>query len=357
MTNIINPETIQKYLKKFVVGQDEFIKALSSVAWIHQVNVDRKEKGLPAINNNTLVIGPSGCGKTYSIKKLAEVLNVPFIEIDGSKLQGNNYRGCMHVYDIFNSFIGSIEQEELERAIVFIDEFDKTLDVYEYKTHGSRHVQRDLLKVFEQGDVTNERGCTVDLSSVTFICAGSFYETIDGGGIAETKMGFGNNNNSMEKVYEEITADDLIDLGHLPELIGRFARIITLNMLSKEDITGILKKNDSLLSSFISIANSMNVDITVNDNYYSYLANNCCIEKMGFRSVNKLISSSIDELILLINMKGTSSINIDYKDNNIVYSCYDANNKLINKKIVEINKKKSIKTKRNVVSKQYLELA
>lgn len=319
-----NIKDIQNELKKYVFGQDDLIKSLSVIAWTHQANQDRKNRGINPINNKTLIIGPSGCGKTYSVKKLASILGTKFIEIDCSKLQGNNYTGVYHSYDMFDSAIATYGHEAVENGIIFLDEFDKTLDVYSFKRYGSRHVQRDLLKIFEGDNIETKNHGTLNTQYMTIICAGSFYEGADASMYNDcakvTKMGFSQNNDSSDAndhVKFNFTIDDLIGMGHLPELMGRFARIVNMNMLTDKDIVSILKNGENQIREYKDQFFSMGIDLDFTDNYYNYLSKNVSISKTGFRDVNKLICDDIDDIIIRLNSKIVKNVIVDVKKNDI----------------------------------------
>ena len=328
---------IQNELKKSVFGQDELIRSLSVIAWTHEANQMRKRKNLEPINNKTLIIGTSGTGKTYSVKKLAELLNVPFIEIDCSKFAGTSYVGCHHVYDMFNEPIARYGKENVEKAIVFLDEFDKTLDINAYRTTGSRFIQRDFLKLFDKNsgrqsifDMSTRKSDSIDTTYITFICAGSFYETMDSNNVIDGtvgKMGFGSSDS--KETSRKIEYKDLIAMGHLPELMGRFSRIVNTNELSADDIYNILKNGDSEINIYIDQLKEMGIKLEYSDAYYKYLAESVSSGLTGFRDVDKLICNDIDVIISRIGDKNISRIKVEYKDNTVCIKFLDSKNKAI----------------------------
>ena len=60
---------------------------------------------------------------------------------------------------------------------------------------------------------------------------------------SETSLGFGNN--ITPKQYNEITVQDIISFGMIPELIGRFPNLISMNTLTLEDYIKILNSKDA----------------------------------------------------------------------------------------------------------------
>lgn len=334
--NSIEINDIQNQLKKSVFGQDELLKTLSVIAWTHEVNMERKLQNKEPINNKTLIVGSSGTGKTFAVKKLAELINVPFIEIDCSKINGNNYVGCNHVYDIFNEPVQRLGKSAVEHAIVFFDEFDKTLDVYNYKKYGSNIVQRDFLKLFDKNsgeqsvyNISTRSSDTIDTTYMTFICAGSFYETMNASSDKEqpNKMGFGVNTNQNKK---EITFNDLISMGHLPELMGRFSRIINMNLLSENDIYNILTKGESQITIYKELLKEKDIDLNYSNEYFRYLSKNISLNKTGFRDVDKLICNDIDDIIVNLN-DSVKKVIVDIKNNSIMIDFLNNRNRSVNK--------------------------
>ena len=43
--------------------------------------------------NNIMMVGPSGSGKSYIIKKVSELLNVPFVSVDATAMTAAGYTG------------------------------------------------------------------------------------------------------------------------------------------------------------------------------------------------------------------------------------------------------------------------
>lgn len=353
-TKTLRPVDIENELKKSVFGQDEYIKKLSLIASRHMTNIDLVRNGLEPVNNNALVIGPSGSGKTFAIKKLAEYINVPFIEIDGSTLQSNNYVGQLHVRTMFNNARDSIGVDKIEKAIVFIDEFDKTLDVYAKKMTGAHMVQRDLLKLFENNhmfvastSVKDGDDYTIDTSCITFICAGSFDEayiafTGHNRVITKNKMGFGINNSQDSKdIKTELDAQDLIDLGNLPELIGRFTSIININSLSSDDIFNIYKYGkDSSINKYKSYLKLSGVDLDIGDSYYRYISDNIKADGTGFRGAEKLVTKTFDEIIYTVkNDSSIKKVSINYdNDNDKLILDYTNDKDIKNISLIDSNK-------------------
>lgn len=345
--NNLKPIDIENELKKYVFGQDEYLKKLSVFACKHMDNIRFVKQGAEPINNNLLVVGGSGCGKTYALKQLAKLIDVPFIEVDGSALQSNNYRGQMHARSIFNEALQRYGTERVKKSILFIDEFDKTLDVYALNTTGSHMVQRDLLKLFENGpkypvgDIDG-RGINVGLEEVGFldtraisiVCAGSYAESYyayqgDEKQEVNNKIGFDVNNN-LEKPKNNkktLDAEDLIRLGNLPELIGRFSTIVNVNSLTKEDMVNILTSaKGTTLGKYIDALSLSNVSTKFSTEFCKKIVDYVQDDNTGFRGADKILNHVFETVIY--DVKNNSNINKVYLDciNNDVTVTYKFSN-------------------------------
>ncbi len=88
------PKTIVQELDKYIVGQKEAKKAVA----IALSNRERRRKLPPEIRSdvipkNILMIGPTGVGKTEIARRLAAMINAPFIKVEATKFTEVGYVG------------------------------------------------------------------------------------------------------------------------------------------------------------------------------------------------------------------------------------------------------------------------
>lgn len=89
--NTFTPQTLFDKLSKTIVGQDGYLQALSTAAWLHSQRYQYFMHAGEAIEKpkqNILVIGGSGTGKTLAVQTLGDLLNLPVIIEDASLLTG-----------------------------------------------------------------------------------------------------------------------------------------------------------------------------------------------------------------------------------------------------------------------------
>jgi ATP-dependent HslUV protease ATP-binding subunit HslU len=90
----LKPKEIVKELNKYIISQDKAKKAVAIALrnrWRRQnVPEDLKDEILP---NNIILIGPTGVGKTEISRRLANLVNAPFIKIEATKFTEIGYVG------------------------------------------------------------------------------------------------------------------------------------------------------------------------------------------------------------------------------------------------------------------------
>ena len=259
------PINIKRFLDREVIGQDKAKKTLAVAVYNHY---KRLTNGSNVIKkSNILMLGPSGTGKTLLAQNLAKVLNVPFTIADATSITQAGFVGD-DVESILTRLIdaagGDIERAEM--GIVFIDEIDKLSRKSENpsitRDVSGEGVQQALLKIIEGALVSAPAGGgrkhpmadnpMIDTSNILFICGGAF----EGLKIAteERKNSIGFGAEQIQEEYHEgafdneVTQDDLIRYGMMPELLGRLPIIVSLDELTQEDLMRILTEPESALT-------------------------------------------------------------------------------------------------------------
>ena len=260
------PREIYANLDAYVVGQDRAKKILSVAVYNHYKRI-RSGFHSPSVEiqkANILLIGPTGCGKTLLAETLARTLDIPFAVCDATSLTESGYVG----EDVENILLRLIQSAEwdiprAERGIIYIDEMDKiarkegvnrsiTRDV------SGEGVQQELLKIIE-GCVANvppqggrkhphQEFLQIDTSNILFICGGAFdgleqvVEKRSNSGNA--KLGFlaggRSDQESSSNVMANVTPDDLLEFGFIPEMVGRLPVTVTLEHLDRDSLVRVL---------------------------------------------------------------------------------------------------------------------
>ena len=274
-------------ISKTVIGQNNLFLVLLSI-YLYLKNV---ADGRTA-NNNVLISGPSGCGKSESFRALKRYFKqyIPRLTlclIDTTKITSEGYIGHNTSYII----------QEIKRngsngiGIVFLDEFDKR--IIPDMNHGENvnaAIQAQLLTAVE--------GCMldgVDTTKTLFVGMGSF-DYIREVKAKEEKHRFGlgiENNDAVEHCDMNITREDMIRMGGLYELIGRFSCVINYGSLSEEAIDKIV---DIRLE---EISAEIDIPVSVSDDMRAYLHANSNTP-FGNRLIYSILRESVNKALLYI---------------------------------------------------------
>ena len=255
----LDPIAIKEHLDQYVIGQDQAKQVLSVAIANHYKRISNTDPNTEIEKTNILMLGPTGSGKTLLAKTVARYLDVPFVIADATSLTEAGYVGDdveSLISRLFAAAGGDIEKTQ--RGIVFVDEIDKisrrsesasiTRDV------SGEGVQQALLKLVEgtkcrvtpTGGRKHPSGETVeiDTTNILFIAGGAFVglDNIVKGRVKGTSIGFGAELSVITPdQLADVTPDDLVRFGLIPEFVGRFPSWVALNELTKADLLRILK--------------------------------------------------------------------------------------------------------------------
>ncbi|MBQ1416622.1 MAG: AAA family ATPase, partial [Selenomonas sp.] len=117
-TNEQTPRQIVDELNKYIVGQDEAKKSVAIALrnrWrSRKLSQDMQEDVVP---KNILMIGSTGVGKTEIARRLAKLVNAPFIKVEATKFTEVGYVGRdveSIVRDLAETSVRMVRRQRLE---------------------------------------------------------------------------------------------------------------------------------------------------------------------------------------------------------------------------------------------------
>ncbi len=276
---------LEEKLAKAVVGQDHAARIITGAIVRARTGVKAQDRPIGSF----LFAGPTGVGKTEMAKALARHLfdgDKGLVRIQMSELSDPSSVGRLIGTSLGNGGLDGGELTEAVRrrpySVVLFDEFEKA----------HPEVHHLLLRVLDEGRLTDARGRTVDFRNTLMILTSNLLA-----GEGSPAIGFGESRGMGDKIENECAR----------ELVNRFDAVVRFRPLTEEHMLPIVALQTVNLSMRLK---ERGIELRFTPEAERLLAKRGYDPKYGARPLRRLIETEIETEIGLLILRGQEGVEL-----------------------------------------------
>ncbi|USO02822.1 MAG: ATP-dependent protease ATPase subunit HslU [Alphaproteobacteria bacterium] len=196
----MTPKEIVKYLDQYIIGQDNAKKSVAIALrnrW-RRLNLTPEYENLrdDIIPKNILMVGPTGVGKTEIARRLAKMIDAPFIKIEATKFTEIGYVGRdveQIIRDLMEEALTITRRKMRQKYIVLAQRIalKQLAAILKKRKEYASQTDEELIRMIKNGEMDSE---TIEISESKDFVVGdlvsfqNFFKDLDTEKTSQTNM-------------------------------------------------------------------------------------------------------------------------------------------------------------------------